>query len=116
MLYGGAIAQAYVVKGKKHLAATSDWMEIEKQRGIGYLFGHAVQVRGLLHQHSGPPWGIRDFSEDTYRTLMAATQPSWSLTRPRVWAQTIKLFKVCVMRDIPIFTFINKCDREARDP
>ena len=117
LLYGGAIAQAGEVKGKRARAATSDWMEIEKQRGI------SVTSSVLQFQHSGfcinilDTPGHQDFSEDTYRTLMAADSAVMVIDAAKgVEAQTRKLFKVCAMRDIPIFTFINKMDREARDP
>ena len=117
LLYGGAIAQAGEVKGKRARAATSDWMEIEKQRGI------SVTSSVMQFQHSGfcinilDTPGHQDFSEDTYRTLMAADSAVMVIDAAKgVEAQTRKLFKVCAMRDIPIFTFINKMDREARDP
>ena len=117
LLYGGAIAQAGEVKGKRARAATSDWMEIEKQRGI------SVTSSVMQFQHDGycinilDTPGHQDFSEDTYRTLMAADSAVMVIDAAKgVEAQTRKLFKVCAMRDIPIFTFINKMDREARDP
>ncbi len=118
LLYGGAIAQAGAVKGKKNSrAAISDWMEIEKQRGI------SVTSSVLQFQYDGycinilDTPGHQDFSEDTYRTLMAADSAVMVIDAAKgVEAQTRKLFKVCVMRNIPIFTFINKMDREAKDP
>ena len=117
LLYGGAIAQAGEVKGKRAKAATSDWMEIEKQRGI------SVTSSVMQFQHGGycinilDTPGHQDFSEDTYRTLMAADSAVMVIDGSKgVEAQTIKLFKVCVMRHIPIFTFINKMDRETNDP
>ena len=118
LLYGGAIAQAGVVKGKKNTrAATSDWMEIEKQRGISVTSSvMQFQYEGFCINILDTP-GHQDFSEDTYRTLMAADSAVMVIDAAKgVEAQTRKLFKVCVMRDIPIFTFINKMDREARDP
>ena len=118
LLYGGAIAQAGVVKGKKNArAATSDWMEIEKQRGISVTSSvMQFQYEGYCINILDTP-GHQDFSEDTYRTLMAADSAVMVIDAAKgVEAQTRKLFKVCVMRDIPIFTFINKMDREARDP
>lgn len=118
LLYGGAIAQAGVVKGKKNSrAATSDWMEIEKQRGISVTSSvMQFQYEGFCINILDTP-GHQDFSEDTYRTLMAADSAVMVIDAAKgVEAQTRKLFKVCVMRDIPIFTFINKMDREARDP
>ena len=117
LLYGGAIAQAGEVKGKRARAATSDWMEIEKQRGI------SVTSSVLQFQHDGycinilDTPGHQDFSEDTYRTLMAADSAVMVIDGAKgVEPQTRKLFKVCAMRHIPIFTFINKMDRETRDP
>ena len=118
LLYGGAIAQAGVVKGKKNSrAATSDWMEIEKQRGISVTSSvMQFQYGGFCINILDTP-GHQDFSEDTYRTLMAADSAVMVIDAAKgVEAQTRKLFKVCAMRDIPIFTFINKMDRETRDP
>ena len=118
LLYGGAIAQAGQVKGKKNTrAATSDWMEIEKQRGISVTSSvMQFQYEGYCINILDTP-GHQDFSEDTYRTLMAADSAVMVIDAAKgVEAQTRKLFKVCVLRDIPIFTFINKMDREARDP
>ena len=117
LLYGGAIAQAGEVKGKRAKAATSDWMEIEKQRGI------SVTSSVMQFQHSGfcinilDTPGHQDFSEDTYRTLMAADSAVMVIDCAKgVEPQTRKLFRVCALRNIPIFTFINKMDRESRDP
>ena len=117
LLYGGAINQAGSVKGKataKH--AVSDWMEIEKERGIS-VTSSVLQFNydGYCINIFDTP-GHQDFSEDTYRTLMAADSAVMVIDASKgVEAQTRKLFKVCVMRHIPIFTFINKMDREARD-
>ena len=117
LLYGGAINQAGSVKGKataKH--AVSDWMEIEKERGIS-VTSSVLQVNygGYCINILDTP-GHQDFSEDTYRTLMAADSAVMVIDASKgVEAQTRKLFKVCVMRHIPIFTFINKLDREAKD-
>ena len=117
LLYGGAINQAGSVKGKataKH--AVSDWMEIEKERGISVTssvlqFNYGGYCINILDTP-----GHQDFSEDTYRTLMAADSAVMVIDASKgVEAQTRKLFKVCVMRHIPIFTFINKLDREAKD-
>ena len=116
LLYGGAIAQAGVVKGKKNSrAATSDWMEIEKQRGISVTSSvMQFQYEGFCINILDTP-GHQDFSEDTY--LMAADSAVMVIDGAKgVEPQTRKLFKVCAMRHIPIFTFINKMDREARDP
>ena len=117
LLYGGAIAQAGEVKGKRAKAATSDWMEIEKQRGISVTSSvMQFQYEGFCINILDTP-GHQDFSEDTYRTLMAADSAVMVIDGSKgVEAQTRKLFKVCAMRHIPIFTFINKMDREARDP
>ena len=118
LLYGGAIAQAGAVKGKKNSrAAVSDWMEIEKQRGISVTSSvMQFQYEGFCINILDTP-GHQDFSEDTYRTLMAADSAVMVIDAAKgVEAQTIKLFKVCTLRHIPIFTFVNKMDREARDP
>ena len=118
LLYGGAINLAGTVKGRKATKhAVSDWMEIEKERGIS-VTSSAMQFvyDGKVINILDTP-GHQDFSEDTYRTLMAADTAVMVIDGSKgVEAQTIKLFKVCVMRGIPIFTFINKFDREARDP
>ena len=118
LLYGGAINLAGSVKGKataRH--AVSDWMEIEKQRGISVTssvlqFGYEGYCINILDTP-----GHQDFSEDTYRTLMAADSAVMVIDGAKgVEPQTRKLFKVCARRHIPIFTFINKMDRDARDP
>ncbi|MDD2418004.1 MAG: peptide chain release factor 3 [Oscillospiraceae bacterium] len=118
LLYGGAIALAGSVKGKKTARhAVSDWMEIEKKRGIS-VTSSVLQFNynGYCINILDTP-GHQDFSEDTYRTLMAADSAVMVIDASKgVELQTRKLFKVCVMRKIPIFTFINKMDREARDP
>ncbi len=117
LLYGGAINLAGSVKGKataRH--AVSDWMEIEKERGISVTssvlqFNYGGYCINILDTP-----GHQDFSEDTYRTLMAADSAVMVIDGGKgVEAQTRKLFKVCVMRHIPIFTFINKMDRDAND-
>ena len=117
LLYGGAINQAGSVKGKataKH--AVSDWMEIEKQRGIS-VTSSVLQFEYddcCINILDTP--GHQDFSEDTYRTLMAADSAVMVIDASKgVEAQTRKLFKVCAKRHIPIFTFINKLDRDAKD-
>jgi len=118
LLYGGAIQSAGAVKGKssdRH--AVSDWMEIEKQRGIS-ITSSVLQFEydGYCINILDTP-GHQDFSEDTYRTLMAADSAVMVIDAAKgIEPQTRKLFKVCAMRDIPIFTFINKLDREAQDP
>ena len=118
LLYGGAIQLAGAVKGKKSARhATSDWMEIEKQRGISVTSSvMQFEYEGYCINILDTP-GHQDFSEDTYRTLMAADSAVMVIDASKgVENQTRKLFKVCVMRGIPIFTFINKMDREARSP
>ena len=118
LLYGGAIQLAGAVKGKKNARhAVSDWMEIEKQRGISVTSSvMQFQYEGYCINILDTP-GHQDFSEDTYRTLMAADSAVMVIDASKgVEAQTRKLFKVCVMRDIPIFTFINKMDRDAQSP
>ncbi|MBO7334499.1 MAG: peptide chain release factor 3 [Lachnospiraceae bacterium] len=117
LLYGGAINLAGSVKGKataRH--AVSDWMEIEKERGIS-VTSSVLQFEydGFCINILDTP-GHQDFSEDTYRTLMAADSAVMVIDASKgVEAQTRKLFKVCAMRGIPIFTFINKLDRDAND-
>ena len=118
LLYGGAINQAGSVKGKKSdRHAVSDWMEIEKQRGISVTSSvMQFNYEGFCINILDTP-GHQDFSEDTYRTLMAADSAVMVIDASKgVENQTRKLFKVCVMRGIPIFTFINKMDRESRNP
>lgn len=118
LLFGGAIREAGAVKGKKaRRHATSDWMEIEKQRGISVTstvlqFAYRNRRINILDTP-----GHEDFSEDTYRTLTAADSAVMLIDAAKgVEPQTIKLFEVCRMRGIPIFTFINKLDREGKDP
>ena len=118
LLYGGAINLAGSVKGRKTgRHAVSDWMDIEKERGISVTssvlqFNYKGNCVNILDTP-----GHQDFSEDTYRTLMAADSAVMVIDAGKgVEAQTRKLFKVCTLRHIPIFTFINKMDREARDP
>ena len=118
LLYTGSIQTAGSVKGKGgSRQATSDWMDIEKERGISVTssvlqFSYAGKCVNILDTP-----GHQDFSEDTYRTLMAADAAVMVIDGAKgVEAQTKKLFQVCTMRHIPIFTFVNKCDREIRDP
>ncbi len=117
LLYGGVINQAGSVKGKataKH--AVSDWMDIEKERGISVTSSVLQFEYGDCCINILDTPGHQDFSEDTYRTLMAADSAVMVIDGGKgVEAQTRKLFKVCAMRHIPVFTFINKMDREARD-
>ena len=118
LLYGGAIRLAGSVKARKATKhAVSDWMDIEKQRGISVTssvlqFEYDNYCINILDTP-----GHQDFSEDTYRTLMAADSAVMLIDGAKgVEAQTLKLFHVCKMRGIPIFTFINKMDRAARNP
>ncbi len=118
LLYGGAIRLAGSVKARKaQRHAVSDWMEIEKQRGIS-VTSSVLQFdyEGYRINILDTP-GHQDFSEDTYRTLMAADSAVMLIDVAKgVEAQTIKLFKVCKQRGIPIFTFINKLDRYGKNP
>jgi peptide chain release factor 3 len=118
LLYGGALRLAGTVKSRKSKQyAVSDWMEIEKQRGIS-ITSSALQFEyhGYKINILDTP-GHQDFCEDTYRTLMAADSAVMLIDAAKgVEAQTKKLFKVCKDRGIPIFTFINKLDREGRLP
>lgn len=118
LLYGGAINQAGSVKGRKASKhAVSDWMEIEKQRGISVTSSVLqFEYNNFCINILDTP-GHQDFSEDTYRTLMAADSAVMVIDASKgVEAQTKKLFKVCLLRKIPIFTFVNKMDRMAMDP
>ena len=118
LLYGGAIRSAGSVKARKtDKHATSDWMDIEKQRGIS-VTSSAMQFEfDGYHINILDTPGHQDFSEDTYRVLVAADAAVMLIDAAKgVEAQTIKLFKVCRMRNIPIFTFVNKMDRAAKDP
>lgn len=118
LLYGGAIQQAGTVKGRKAARhATSDWMALEQQRGISVTssvmqFNYNGCVVNLLDTP-----GHEDFSEDTYRTLTAVDSALMVIDCAKgVEDRTIKLMEVCRLRDTPIVTFINKLDREGRDP
>jgi peptide chain release factor 3 len=118
LLFGGAIQLAGTVKGRKAARhATSDWMELEKQRGISVTssvmqFPYGDAIINLLDTP-----GHEDFSEDTYRTLTAVDSALMVIDSAKgVEKRTIKLMDVCRLRDTPIFTFINKLDREGRDP
>jgi peptide chain release factor 3 len=118
LLFGGAIRDAGTVKGKKTgKYATSDWMEIEKQRGISVTSSvMQFEYHGARVNILDTP-GHQDFSEDTYRTLMAVDSAVMIIDSAKgIEEQTLKLFKVCRMRGIPIFTFINKLDRDGRYP
>ena len=118
LLFSGAIQIAGTVKGRKSSRyATSDWMEIEKQRGISVAssvmqFEYRDHVVNLLDTP-----GHQDFSEDTYRVLTAVDSALMVIDAAKgVEEQTIKLLNVCRMRNTPIITFMNKMDRETRDP
>ena len=118
LLYGGAIQLAGTVKARKSARhATSDWMEVEKQRGISVTssvmqFEYAGHTINLLDTP-----GHEDFSEDTYRVLTAVDAAVMVIDAAKgVEAQTIKLLEVCRLRDTPIITFVNKMDREVREP
>jgi peptide chain release factor 3 len=118
LLFSGAIQLAGTVKARKSgRHATSDWMEIEKQRGISVAssvmqFEYQDHVVNLLDTP-----GHQDFSEDTYRVLTAVDSALMAIDAAKgVEAQTIKLLNVCRMRNTPILTFMNKMDRETRDP
>jgi len=118
LLYGGAIRLAGSVKARKASKhAVSDWMEIEKQRGISVTSSvMQFNYEGYCINILDTP-GHQDFSEDTYRTLMAADSAVMVIDGAKgVEEQTKKLFHVCALKGIPIFTFINKMDREAKDP
>jgi peptide chain release factor 3 len=118
LLFGGAINLAGQVKAKRDRRSTrSDWMSIEKERGISVVtsvmtFDYDDRVFNLLDTP-----GHEDFSEDTYRTLTAVDSAVMVIDAAKgIEARTRKLFEVCRLRDIPIITFINKMDRESRDP
>ena len=118
LLAGGAIRAAGAVRARGENRRTrSDWMKIERERGI------SVSASVMTFDHDGLMFnlldtpGHEDFSEDTYRTLTAADAAVMVLDAAKgIEPQTLKLFEVCRMRDIPIVTFINKMDREAQDP
>ncbi|HEY5863315.1 MAG TPA: peptide chain release factor 3 [Casimicrobiaceae bacterium] len=118
LLYGGAIQMAGTVKARKSSRhATSDWMEVEKQRGISVTssvmqFEYGGHTINLLDTP-----GHQDFSEDTYRVLTAVDAAVMVIDAAKgVEAQTIKLLEVCRLRNTPIITFVNKMDREVREP
>src|SRR4249920_4092347 len=118
LLFGGAINLAGQVKAKGERRNTrSDWMKIERERGISVSSSvMTFEHEGLVYNLLDTP-GHEDFSEDTYRTLTAADSAIMVLDAAKgIEPQTLKLFEVCRLRDIPIMTLINKMDREARDP
>src|SRR4051794_30577734 len=118
LLYGGAVNLAGAVTARRNQRhAASDWMELERERGI------SISSTVLSFQYHGGQLyflhnpGHQDFSEDTYRTLTAVDSAVMVLDASRgIEAQTLKLFEVCRMRRTPIFTFINKLDRPAKHP
>lgn len=118
LLFGGAIQLAGEVKAKKDRIQTrSDWMKIERERGISVVtsvmtFEYNDRVFNILDTP-----GHEDFADDTYRTLTAVDAAIMVIDAAKgIEPRTLKLFEVCRMRDIPIITFINKMDRESRDP
>jgi peptide chain release factor 3 len=118
LLYGGAVQLAGSVRSRKNQrATTSDWMELERQRGI------SISSTALQFDYDGyrinllDTPGHKDFSEDTYRVLMAVDAVIMVIDAAKgIESQTRKLFEVCHQRGVPIFTFMNKCDRPTRDP
>jgi peptide chain release factor 3 len=118
LLFGGAIQLAGAVKARgEQRRARSDWMKVEQERGI------SVTASAMTYEYAGRTFnlldtpGHADFSEDTYRTLTAVDSAIMVLDAAKgIESQTLKLFEVCRLRDIPIITFINKMDREAKDP
>ncbi|HXI54745.1 MAG TPA: peptide chain release factor 3 [Polyangia bacterium] len=117
LLYGGAIHVAGSVKQNRGRAVTSDWMELERQRGISISTSVLQFVYGGCRINLLDTPGHNDFSEDTYRTLAAADCAVMLIDSVKgVEPQTIKLFQVCRLRGIPIITFINKMDRGGKEP
>lgn len=118
LLFGGAIQLAGMVKAKgDRRRARSDWMKVEQERGI------SVASSVMTFDHDGVTFnlldtpGHEDFSEDTYRTLTAVDSAVMVLDAAKgIEPQTLKLFEVCRMRDVPIITFVNKMDRDSQDP
>src|SRR6516165_9690852 len=118
LLFGGAIQLAGEVKAKRNRVKTrSDWMGIERERGISVVTSvMTFEYGGCVFNLLDTP-GHEDFSEDTYRTLTAVDSAVMVIDAARgIEARTRKLFEICRLRDIPILTFINKMDRESRDP
>ena len=118
LLFGGAIQLAGAVKARgQQRRAHSDWMKVERERGI------SVTSSVMTYQYGGCTFnlldtpGHQDFSEDTYRTLSAVDSAIMVIDAAKgIEAQTLKLFEVCRLRDVPIVTFVNKLDRDGRDP
>ena len=118
LLFGGAIQLAGEVKAKKDRIQTrSDWMKIERERGISVVTSvMTFEYDGNVFNILDTP-GHEDFADDTYRTLTAVDAAVMVIDAAKgIEPRTLKLFEVCRMRDIPIITFINKMDRESRDP
>ncbi len=118
LLFGGAIQQAGAVKAKgDRRRARSDWMKVEQERGISVASSvMTFEYEGRTFNLLDTP-GHEDFSEDTYRTLSAVDSAVMVLDAAKgIETQTLKLFEVCRLRDVPIITFINKLDREGREP
>lgn len=118
LLFGGAIQQAGAVKARgEQRRAHSDWMKVERERGISVTSSvMTYEYDGRIFNLLDTP-GHEDFSEDTYRTLTAVDSAVMVIDAAKgIEAQTRKLFEVCRLRDVPIITFINKLDRESRDP
>src|SRR5260370_10468374 len=118
VVFGGAIQLAGQVKAKRERRATrSDWMAIERERGISVVTSvMTFEYEGRVFNLLDTP-GHEDFSEDTYRTLTAVDSAVMVIDAAKgIEARTRKLFEVCRLRDIPIITFINKMDRESLDP
>src|SRR5690606_5897180 len=118
LLFGGAIRLAGQVKARgERRRARSDWMDIEKNRGISVTSSVMTFERGGITFNLLDTPGHEDFSEDTYRTLTAVDSAVMVIDAAKgIESQTRKLFEVCRLRDVPILTFINKVDREGREP
>ena len=118
LLFGGAVQQAGAVKARgDQRRARSDWMKVEQERGISVTASvMTFEADGCTFNLLDTP-GHEDFSEDTYRTLTAVDSAIMVIDAAKgIEARTLKLFEVCRLRDVPILTFVNKMDREARDP
>ena len=118
LLYGGAVQLAGTVTARKNArATTSDWMELERKRGISISSTVLQFDYGGYRVNLLDTPGHKDFSEDTYRVLTAVDAVVMVIDAGKgIEAQTRKLFEVCRRRGVPIFTFMNKCDRPTRDP
>jgi peptide chain release factor 3 len=118
LLFGGAIQLAGAVKARgEQRRARSDWMKVERERGISVTASvMSFEYKGCAFNLLDTP-GHEDFSEDTYRTLTAVDSAVMVIDAAKgIEAQTLKLFAACRLRDVPIITFINKMDRESREP